>query len=161
MFRFFFKYPFAVFSKGRFVLLGTWPWWLLPVLIVLAAAGVGWLIRSRMATADPKLRGWRAGVIWGLQSALVALLLVLLWEPAITVAELSSQQNIIAVLVDDSRSMATADSGSDGKTSREAAAVKALQDGVLTGLQKRFQTRVYWLTGKDADGTLAQVKAVD
>jgi hypothetical protein len=63
MFRFFFKYPFTVFSKGRFVLLGTWPGWLLPVLIVLAAAGLGWVIRSRMATADPKLRGWRAGVI--------------------------------------------------------------------------------------------------
>jgi len=38
------------------------------------------------------------------------------------VAELKSQQNIIAVLVDDSRSMAIADSGSDGKQSREAAA---------------------------------------
>ncbi len=161
MFRFFFKYPFSVFSKGRFVLLGTWPWWLLPILIVAAAIGLGWLIRSRMAGADPKLRGWRAGVIWGLQSALVAVLLVLLWEPAITVAELSSQQNIIAVLVDDSRSMAIADSGSDGKVSREVAAVKALQYGVLAGLQKRFQTRVYRLTGKDADGTLARVAAVD
>ena len=86
-------------------------------------------------------------MIWGLEAALVALLLLLLWEPAITVAELKSQQNIIAVLVDDSRSMAIADSGSDGKTSREAAAVKALQDGVLAGLQKRFQTRVYRLDG--------------
>ena len=69
-----------------------------------------------------------------------------------TVAELTSQQNIIAVLVDDSRSMAIADSGSDGKTTREAAAVKALQDGVLAGLQKRFQTRVYRLDGKAAAG---------
>jgi hypothetical protein len=42
---------------------------------------------------------------------MVALLLLLLWEPAITVAELKSQQNIIAVLVDDSRSMAIADAG--------------------------------------------------
>ena len=40
------------------------------------------------------------------------------------VGELSSQQNIIAVVVDDSRSMAIADS--DGKT-REAAAVAALE----------------------------------
>ena len=126
--------------------------------------GVGVVDTVADGEADPKLRGWRAGVVWGLQSALVALLLVLLWEPAITVAELASQQNIIAVLVDDSRSMAIADSGSDGKASREAAAVKALQDGVLTGLQKRFQTRIYRLdgkddrlTGKDADGTLAQV----
>jgi hypothetical protein len=41
-----------------------------------------------------------------LQTLLAALLLALLWQPAITVAELKPQQNIIAVLVDDSRSMA-------------------------------------------------------
>ena len=76
---------------------------------------------------------------------MVVLLLLLLWEPAITVAELKSQQNIIAVLVDDSRSMAIADAGADGKTAREAAAVKTLEDGVLTGLGKKFQTRVYRL----------------
>ena len=45
----------------------------------------------------------------------MALLLVLLWEPAITVAELKSQQNIIAVLVDDSRSMAIADAGATAR----------------------------------------------
>jgi hypothetical protein len=39
------------------------------------------------------------------------LLLILLWQPAIMVAELRPQQNIIAVLVDDSRSMAIADTG--------------------------------------------------
>ena len=54
--------------------------------------------------------------------------------------ELSSQQNIIAVVVDDSRSMSIADS--DGKT-REAAALAALKGGLLAGLKKRFQTRVY------------------
>ncbi len=68
-------------------------------------------------------------------------MLVLLWQPAITVAELKPQQNIIAVLVDDSRSMAIADQGSP----REAQAVKALQDGVLAELQKKFQTRLYRL----------------
>ncbi len=57
------------------------------------------------------MRTWRAGVVWRLQSLLVTLVLVLLWQPAITVAELKSQQNMIAVLVDDSRSMAIADSG--------------------------------------------------
>ncbi len=42
----------------------------------------------------------------GLQTLLAAFLLVLLWQPAITVAELKPQQNIIAVLVDSSRSTA-------------------------------------------------------
>jgi hypothetical protein len=60
--------------------------------------------------------------------------------------ELSSQQNIIAVVVDDSRSMNIADS--DGKT-REAAALAALEGWrVLAGLQKRFQTRIYRLAAQ-------------
>ena len=70
---------------------------------------------------------------------LVAVLLVLLWQPAITVAELKPQQNIIAVLVDDSRSMAI----SEGGVTRQAQAVKALENGVLASLNRSFQTRLY------------------
>lgn len=142
MFQFLFKYPSPVFTKGRFVLLSTWPGWLLPVLIVAFAAGLALLVRGRLREAAPRLQTWRAWAVWGMQSALVALILLLLWQPAITVSALSSQQNIIAVVVDDSRSMAIADS--NGKT-REAAAVAALQGGILAGLQKRFQTRLYRL----------------
>jgi uncharacterized membrane protein len=140
MFQFFFKYPAAVFTKGRFVLLSAWPAWLLLVLICAAAAGLWLLIRRRLRDGIPELQSWRGWSIWGTQSALVALVLFLLWQPAVVVAELSSQQNIIAVVVDDSRSMGIADS--DGQK-REAAALTALQSGVLAGLQKRFQTRIY------------------
>src|SRR5580658_9048355 len=105
MFEFFFKYPRSVYSRGQFSLLGAWPKWMLVLLILAAAAGLAWLIRSRLAQAAPVMRSWRAWVIWSLQTLLAALLLVLLWQPAITVAELKPQQNIIAVLVDDSRSM--------------------------------------------------------
>ena len=142
MFQFLFKYPVPVFTKGRFVLLGGWPAWALAVLIVAVVGGLALLIRWRLRRATPELRSWRGWLIWGLQSALVALVLLLLWQPAMTVSELNSQQNIIAVVVDDSRSMRIADS--DGKT-REAAALAALSDSVLAGLQKRFQTRVYRL----------------
>jgi hypothetical protein len=140
MFQFLFKYPIPVFTRGRFVLLSPWPAWVLVVLIALAAGGLALVIRWRLREAVPRLRNWRAWVIWGMQSAMVALLLLLLWQPAMTIGELNSQQNIIAVVVDDSRSMATADS--DGRT-REAAALAALNGGVLAGLEKRFQTRLY------------------
>jgi uncharacterized membrane protein len=146
MFQFFFKYPMPVFSKGKFVLLGAWPSWLLLLLIVACAAGLSVIIWSRLpAAAAAHISKWRAGAIWLLQSLLIATVLVLLWQPAITVAELAPQQNVIAVVLDDSRSMAIADSGSDGKTPREAAAQKALEDGVLAGLRKKFQTRLYRL----------------
>src|ERR1700751_4366858 len=160
MFQFLFKYPGPVFSKGQFVLLSSWPWWLLPILIVAIAAGIALLIRKRLAGSDPKLRGWRAVVIWASQSALVALVLLLLWQPAMIVGELNSQQNIIAVVVDDSKSMAIADS--DGKT-REAAALASLEGGVVSGLQKRFQTRIYRLgrelTRVDAVNQIAPVES--
>src|SRR2546429_8372458 len=142
MFQLLFKYPGAVFRKGQFVLLGKWPGWLLVVAMVAAAVGLALLIRWKLRNAAPEVRNWRAWVVWGIQSAFVALVLFLLWQPAILVAELSSQQNIIAVVVDDSRSMSIADS--EGKT-REAAAVEALEGGVLAGLRQRFQTRLYRL----------------
>jgi hypothetical protein len=150
MFSFFFKYPMPVFSKGRFVLLGAWPSWVLLLLIVACAAGLAFIIWSRLPQAAAQITKWRAGAVWFLQSLLIATVLVLLWQPAITVAELASQQNVIAVVVDDSRSMAIADSGSDGKLSREAAAQRALENGVLAGLQKKFQTRLYRLDSRAA-----------
>jgi uncharacterized membrane protein len=139
MFEFFFKYPRSVYARGQFSLLGAWPKWMLVLFILAAAAGLAWLIRSRLAQAAPVIRGWRAWIIWGLQTLLAALILVLLWQPSITVAELKPQQNIIAVLVDDSKSMAMSENG----VTRQDQAVKALQDGVLASLNRSFQTRLY------------------
>jgi hypothetical protein len=150
MFPFLFKYPIPVFSKGRFVLLGTWPGWVLLLLIVACTTALALLIWSRLPQAAQNIGKWRAGAVWLLQSLLIATVLVLLWQPAITVAELAPQQNVIAVVLDDSRSMAIADSGNDGKQPREAAAEKALEDGVLAGLQKKFQVRLYRLDSRVA-----------
>lgn len=159
MFQFLFKYPSPVFTKGRFVLLGAWPAWLLPVFIILGAAGLALLIGLRLRESSPQLKSWRAWVVWGTQAMLLTLLLLLLWEPAMSVSELNSQQNIIAVVVDDSRSMAIPDSG--GKT-REAAALAALEGGLLAGLRKRFQVRVYRL-GSDLKpaNNLQEIAPVD
>lgn len=139
MFQWLFKYPAPTFSKGELVLLGSWPKWILFLLILAAALGLAFLIRSRLPQATPRIRNWRAGVIWLIQFCLAALLLILLWQPAITVAQLKPQQNIIAIVLDDSRSMSIDEDGS----TRLAKAVGALQAGVLDGLQKRFQTRLY------------------
>src|ERR1700722_11429879 len=139
MFEFLFKYPQSVYARGQFALLGAGPKWMLALLILAAAVGLAWLIRARLAQAAPVMRGWRVWLIWSLQTLLAALLLVLLWQPAITVAELKPQQNIIAVLVDDSRSMAITEDG----VTRQAQAVQALQSGVLAKLNRSFQTRLY------------------
>jgi uncharacterized membrane protein len=152
MFEFLFKYPRAVFSKGDLVLLGAWPKWVLVLFLLAAGAGLAWLIRSKLPEASPHIRNWKSGILWLMQFALAALVLILLWQPAIMVAELRPQQNIIAVLVDDSRSMSIADAGG----TREAQAAKALQSGVLDQLQKKFQVRLY-----RADAHLSRLSKLD
>ncbi len=139
MFQFLFKYPQSAYARGQIALLGAWPKWILALLIVAAAVAIAWRIRAHLAEAAPNMRGWRSALIWGLQTLMAAIVLVLLWQPAITVAELKQQQNIVAVLIDDSRSMSIVEDGS----TREAQAVKALDNGVLANLNRAFQTRLY------------------
>lgn len=139
MFEFLFKYPGTVFSKGDFVLLGAWPVWVMLLLLVVGAVVIGfqaWQMRERAAG---RARGLRLALIWILQSALFALVLLLLWQPAMSIASLKPQQNIVAVMVDDSRSMALAE---QGKT-RKDRVTEALQSGLLDQLGKKFQVRTY------------------
>lgn len=142
MFELFFKYPSSVFSKGTFVLLGGWPKWLLALAILAAATGLGLLIRKR-ASGSARVAGIRPGLVWLLQTALASVLLLMLWHPALSVATLRPQQNIVAVVVDDSASMAIDDAGSG---SRRGAAEKVLNSGLMSELQKRFQVRLYRLS---------------
>src|SRR4051812_32866067 len=138
MFELLFKYPSPVFTKGRFVLLSAWPGWMLAGLIALLAGALALLTYSKILTAAPKLKSWRVWAIWAIQSSFLALVLLLLWQPAMMVAALSSRQNIIAVVVDSSRSMAIADI--NGKP-RESAAINLLESGLISQIQKRFQVR--------------------
>ena len=75
---------------------------------------------------------------------MVSLLLLMLWHPALSVATLRPQQNIVAVIVDDSASMAQADEA--GGATRKAAAEQILNSGLLNSLKDKFQVRLYRLT---------------
>ena len=147
MFEFLFKYPAAAFAKGSLVLLGNWPVWILGAALVLAGLALAYpLWRHRQALRV------RPIAIWLLQTATVALLLLLLWHPALSVATLRPQQNVVAVVVDDSKSMAQ----SEGGTTRLAQAVSGLNGSLLKDLQKRFQVRLY-----RAGSTLSRVDSPD
>ena len=136
MFEFLFKYPLSAFSRGDLVFAGRWPGWLLALLVLGAAAALAYPLWRRRGTTPARLK---PAVIWVLQTAMVAILLVLIWQPALSVATLRPQQNVVAVVVDDSRSMSLADDG----TPRIDRAKAALNDGVLADLAKRFQVRLY------------------
>jgi uncharacterized membrane protein len=152
MFEFFFKYPLTVFQKGEFLFLSGWPLWVLALLIAAAAAGLAWHVRREGRHFN---RG-RQAVLWLLETALIALLLGLLWRPAVRVATLRPQQNVIAVLVDTSRSMALKES----TQSRLDKVQARLNDGLLRGLQSRFQVRLYSFSSKlDRVESVAQLAA--
>jgi len=171
MFEFFFKYPPEVFSKASFVLLGSWPRWLLVLLILIATGALaynlsGGLRRRPAATfggvANSTATRWRTAGLWILQTALASLILLLLWQPALSIAALKPQQNIVALVVDDSRSMSVADSG----TERIETAKRVLKDSLINDLNKRFQVRLYRLdaaltrmSSKDADSLTATAPA--
>src|SRR5580765_8753961 len=135
MFELLFKYPASIFHKGQFVFLTPWPVWVLAIAILAAAGALFWHVRRQHGM----LSGVRPIAIWLLETCLIALILFLLWHPALSIATLRPQQNVVAVLVDDSRSMSINDSSG----TREAAAQSALNAGMLKGLSDRFQVRLY------------------
>ncbi|MCX6633391.1 MAG: VWA domain-containing protein, partial [Candidatus Solibacter sp.] len=135
MFELLFKYPASIFHKGQFVFLTPWPVWVLAIAILAATGALFWHIRRNHGM----LSGARPLAIWLLESALIALILFLLWHPALSIATLRPQQNVVAVLVDDSRSMGI----NDLSGTREAAAQATLNSGILKGLSDRFQVRLY------------------
>ena len=143
MFEWLFKYPSTAFAKGHIILLAPWPVYVL----ALAAVAAGVLLYLNIRRNQGMLTGTRPIAIWLLQTALVALLLLLLWHPALSVATLRPQQNVVTVLFDHSRSMAIAD---QGETSRLAQAQKVWRDSLITPLTTRFQVRSYEF-GKSLD----------
>src|SRR3954470_2528665 len=156
MFEFLFKYPASAFSRGTIVFLGSWPIWVLLGGIVLSAALLGLVIWRGKSQLRKTVRGGHAVVLWLLQSALVATLLLLLWQPAISVTSLKPQQNIVAVVVDDSRSM----SAKDGSETRSAVARRLLDSGLVNELGKRFQVRLYQMgSGVERLKSTAQLSA--
>ena len=135
MFELLFKYPASIFHKGQFVFMAPWPLWMLGVAILAAAALLFWHVRRN----HDMLSGLRPLAIWGLESGMVALILALLWHPALSVATLKPQQNVVAVLVDHSKSMSIADASG----TRESAALGLLNGGLMKSLGDKFQVRLY------------------
>lgn len=138
MFEVLFKYPHSLFSKGELVFSSPWPRWLLALSIAALAAGLAALVLRYLPQDASRGARARAAVIWLLQTALTSLLLIMLWRPALSVTELSPQQNFVAFLIDDSRSMAILEDGA----SRETRAIAAL-NSVLGSVANQYQTRVY------------------
>jgi uncharacterized membrane protein len=139
MFEWLFKYPPTVFLHGQLVLRSAWPRWPLLLAILGVGLGLAWVLRDRHAADTQASSRWRLPLIWLTQWSMAALILLLLWRPAIAVSELVPQANIIAVLVDDSLSMGISEHG----VTRMQQVSQSLQGSWLADLGRSFQTRLY------------------
>jgi uncharacterized membrane protein len=123
------------FRSGELAFARGWPMWILWALLAFAVVAVSFTLARR------QLGWWRASVLGVLQVAFIALALLLLWRPVLRVEQIRERQNSVAVLVDDSGSMNTADAANTPV--RRAQAVAALQEKVLKEVGAHSDLRLF------------------
>ena len=137
-----FKYRPFLFERGELAFT-TPPAWLMVAGAALAVIAVASYVRARGRST-----GRHRAVLAGLRLALLALVLTLLARPVLLLPTVVPQQNFLAVLVDDSRSMRL-----DDGVARAGFVQEALLDpaGELRrSLESRFRLRFYRFS-EDAD----------
>ena len=137
------KYRPAAFARGT---LAYDP--VLPIRVVLAIAAVTMAL-ALFAIARTG-RGIGAGTritLGSLRLGIVALLAWCLCRPVLVVAESLAQRNVVAVLVDDSRSMRIADVNGAPRSATIRTLAGGADSALLRALSARYQVRVYRTSG--------------
>jgi uncharacterized membrane protein len=134
MFELLFTHPLWAYRTGTFAFASAWPLWLLigsALLALLSIAGTLWRRREL---------GWRLLLPVGvLQGVLAVLVLCLLWHPVLNVERVRDRENVLAVAIDASASMAYG----EGDRSRLQEVAAALQKGTLAKLEDTFEVRLF------------------
>ncbi|MDJ0813973.1 MAG: hypothetical protein QNJ23_09595 [Woeseiaceae bacterium] len=102
MFELLFKYPRQDYARSELVFTADWPAWLPWSLLLLAVVGIAWMLLSRRGNAAPT----QLVAVGTLQLALVAVVLVVLLQPALQTEQLKPGENVVALVADSSASMA-------------------------------------------------------
>lgn len=134
MFELLFTHPLWAYRTGQFAFASAWPLWVLVVSILVAVAVIAATLWRR------RQLGWQLLVPVGvLQSLLAAAVLCLLWRPVLNVERVRDRENVLAVAIDASASMAYGEA--DRSRLQEVAA--ALQKGTLAKLEDTFEVRLF------------------
>jgi uncharacterized membrane protein len=140
IFRFLFKYPPVVFQQGDLGWGVSRPL-LLAIAVVLAVAVVA-LLTYRTTGGDQPLR--ERLVPMALRIGALAVLVICLFRPMLILRASVPQQNFVAVLVDDSRSMTIADTDGQPRSAFVGEQLATEPSGdLLKGLSDRFVLRFF------------------
>ncbi len=135
---FLFKYPSRVFEQGVFVWQGAgWARLVLPAVGLLVVLG-GW---SYLRAGRVKLRD--RIVLAGLRAVAVGLLGVCLLRPALVVSMSVPQENVLAILLDDSKSMLIQDADSITRLEQVRRLFGDSAGSVVQRLSERYALRFY------------------
>jgi uncharacterized membrane protein len=138
VFELLFVHPWWAYRTGQLTFASGWPRWLLLVLIVLACTAIVASLSRRRYLGLGRLL-----FLGAIQATLAALLLILVWRPALNVERVRDRQNVLAVVVDNSASMSQHDDIAKESPSRLQAAITALKNGPLADLAKTFEVRFF------------------
>ncbi len=138
LFAFLFRYPAVVFERGRLALDSGRAGWLAAALLAAAALATWSYLRAK-----GKARPADRLVLLALRTAMLALLVLCLARPRLVLSSLVPQQNFLAVLIDDSRSMRVADQDGRPRAEFVARALGADTAALRVALAQRFRLRFF------------------
>ena len=138
MFELLFTHPFWAYRTGTLAFASAWPWWLLVAAILVGLALVVFsLLRLRSL-------GWRMLLPIGtLQVLFFSLVAVLLFRPVLNVERVRDRENVLAIAIDTSASMAQPNAADDLERSRLQAAVAAFKAEAQESLSRSFELRTF------------------
>jgi len=150
LFEFLFKYKSFLFEKGDIFLESRFSPWLIPILALGVAVAVYWFSAARKGATvevlEPTEQTPRRMPIWlliGFRAVVLGALLFMLMKPTLVVSSLLPRENIVAVLVDDSKSMTLRDVAGGTRLDAVKRLLATETQGFLPELEQRFQTRLF------------------
>lgn len=144
MWEFLFKYPAEMFVRGEVTLSASG--WLYLAIVLAAALAIPTLLYYRRATTA---MGAADGSVLSLtRTAAIALIVLALFQPVLNVANIVSQRNMVAILLDDSISMQIADQNGASRGDFIRKAFYPQRGEVTKALSRRLETRFFKFAGE-------------
>jgi len=155
LFRFLFKYPPLVFQQGDLAWGVSRPLFL--AIVIAAGLAAAALLTYRTTGGEQPLRDRL--ILIGLRIGVLALLFICLFRPTLVLKSSVPQQNFVAVLVDDSRSMTIADTNGQPRSAFVKEQLSGPNASLFKALSDRFVLRFFsFASSVDRQQSVANLK---